>query len=96
MPNEDPFDIPRSSDARYWRLVELPKSHVLALEPSFTAFDLNPPIPAVTHMLGSFEYTVRRRCAPSDVAHIIAMNNATEKRLIVLLQVVLRFARGVG
>jgi hypothetical protein len=43
-------------------------------------------------------YALGRRgiCAPSDPPTNITVNNAREKRLIVLPQVVLRFARAVG
>jgi hypothetical protein len=76
-------------------LVELPKSQVLAVAPSLTELALKPAIAAVNQTDGSLEYTLRRCCALSDPAHTIN-NIAREKRLIISLQVVLRFARGVG
>jgi len=89
---------PFSIDPRYAKFVELPKFHVLADVPSFTTLALNPEIPAVIQNPGLFVYALGRRgiCALSVPVPSIVVNNAREKRLIVLLQVVLRFARAVG
>lgn len=89
---------PLSIEPRYAKFVELPKSHVLELTPSLTAFALNPETPAVSQNPGLFEYAVGRRgiCASSAAALNITVTSAREKRLIMLLQVVLRFARAVG
>src|SRR5215208_4895328 len=96
-PNDAPLLIPFSSDARYWRLVELPKFHVLDVAPSLTTFALKPSIPALTHRFGSLVVKTRgRRWAPSDPANNITVNKDREMRFIILLQVVLRFARSVG
>jgi hypothetical protein len=85
-------------DPRYAKFVELPKSHVLADTPSLTTLALNPEIPAVIQNPGLFVYALGRRgiCAESVAALNINVNNAREKRLIVLLQVVLQFAQVVG
>ena len=48
-------------DPRYAKFVELPKSHVLADNPSFTMLALNPEIPAVTQNPGLFVYALGRR-----------------------------------
>jgi hypothetical protein len=99
MPNEAPLSIAFSRDARYWMLVALPKSQLLAVTPSLTPLPLKPPTPADTHQSGSSVVKTlggRRICASSDSAAHINTNNAKKKRLIFLLQVVLRFARCVG
>jgi hypothetical protein len=71
---------------------------VLPDTPSLTAFALNPEIPPVSQNPGLFEYALGRRgiCALRVPALITTVNIAREKRLIMLLQVVLRFARAVG
>jgi hypothetical protein len=77
----------------------LPKSQLLPVTPSLTPLPLNPPTPPDIHQSGSLVvYTLgeRRICALSDPAANININNAKKKRLIIILQVVLRFARCVG
>src|SRR6266404_6485418 len=96
MPNEDPPPLRvRSSEALYCQFVELPKSHLLALRPSFTPLPVNPAIPPLTHVAGSLVNTRCRRCAESDAAQNITIKNARGIRLIILLRVVLRLARSV-
>jgi hypothetical protein len=78
--------------------VELAKFQVLDVAPSFTMLALKPPIPPDTHTYGSFvtKILARLSCALSDPAENTTLKNAKKKRLIIMLQVVLRFARGVG
>jgi len=64
-------------------LVELPKSQVLPVVPSFTELALKPAIDPVIQVSGSDEYTRCRRCALSEAAHNIDITNAREKRLII-------------
>ena len=89
---------PFSMEPRYAKFVELPKFHWLADTPSFTAFAWNPEIPAVIQNAALFVYALGRRgiCAVSVPAPRINVNIAREKRLIMLLQVVLQFAQAVG
>jgi hypothetical protein len=98
MPKDEPLFPPFSIEPRYAKFVELPKFQVLADTPSFTEFALNPETPAVIQKPGLFVYALGRRgiCAVSVPAPNITIDNAREKRLIMLLQVVLRFARAVG
>ena len=97
-PKDEPLFPPFSMDPRYAKFVELPKFHVLADVPSLTTLALNPEIPAVIQNPGLFVYALGRRgiCAVSVAALNIDIINGREKRLIMLLQVVLRFARAVG
>jgi hypothetical protein len=71
---------------------------VLADTPSLTTLALNPETPAVIQNPGLFVYALGRRgiCALSVAALNINVNIAREKRLIMLLQVVLQFAQAVG
>jgi hypothetical protein len=94
MPNDDPFAIPPSNDARYWKLVELPKSHLLPVTPSLTSFALNPETAPDTHTFGSFVvYALGRCCALSEAEENVISNNANGILLIILLQVVAIRAR---
>jgi hypothetical protein len=80
-------------------LVALPKSQLLAVTPSLTPLPLKPPTPADNHQSGSLVvYALGRRiiCALTESAANVNINSAKKKRLIILLQVVLRFARCVG
>jgi len=85
-------------DPRYATFVELPKFHVLAETPSLTTFARKPETAAVIQYSGLFVYALgpRGNCALSVPTLNINVSNAREKRLIMLLQVVLQYARAVG
>ena len=82
MPKDAPLFQPFSSDPRYWKLVELPKSQVLPVAPSLTAFARKPAIDTVAQVSGSLVNTRCRLCALATPAIDTNINNANEIRLI--------------
>jgi len=96
-----PKDVPPplivfSSEALYCQFQALPKSQVLRLRPSLTPFAVKPAIPALTQLFGSLVKPRCRRWALSEDAHNMTIRNAREKRLIIILQVVLQLTRVAG